>query len=714
MKNKGLNKLISLCLVLAMVMTMVLGMSVTAHPVDGSTVITVETNRAGYICAVKYSGLPADSIPNLRKLAAGDFALAGTNSVVYTTYVEGTSLKLNLVPFLPAAGGYSVTYTGSLPLSLDFSDKDVDATVLSAVVRPTVSYQVMQPSDPLHLGPNIIHDPDSPTGYTVKFLYGSPTATSVQFNGDLMLRNYSNPSDTTVYSPFDYKPGMMRTGAYKAEMQKLTSGDWAGYWYTELPLAAGANQYWFYENGVTTRWYPDPANPPIWGPSANTLTKRAYNSIYVPYDSKQNFEPLAARAASENPRTDGRTGTVTWEVIPGTDMTRYIGVYLPYGYDPQRTKPYKTIYMTPAYDQNESDFFGIGSCQNIMDNLLANGQAEDAVIITTTAAQNNTFLGTVDNGFAGLYNSVIPYVESHFNVSTKAADRAIGGHYTTAGSLINYDAMRFGYYLMLSTGSGSTIQNASNVQVPRYFFSNGYYEGALNMGTLPDTNAGYIYYKPAGGHDFNAWNQAITEYYKDLWKPETFVRTAPTSVLTTQADKVQAGQSFDVATSITANTNAVQLNYTFDATKFEYVGLKTADGVSVLNSKIGDGSASFTLMIPGNNARNIATLTLRAKVDAKLRNEWQTVNLAASCVLKDVSGDKSIVPVNGSASFTTIGVKGDTNADGNVDLIDLSNLIDWFGITSADSQWHNLYTFFDYNNNSQIDISEIALVAEML
>ena len=57
---------------------------------------------------------------------------------------------------------------------------------------------------------------------------------------------------------------------------------------------------------------------------------------------------------------------------------------------------------------------------------------------------------------------------------------------------------------------------------------------------------------------------------------------------------------------------------------------------------------------------------------------------------------------------------GDTNGDSIVDLLDLSDMIDWFGITSADAQWNSLYVFYDFNNNGQIDIGDIAVVAQML
>ena len=42
-------------------------------------------------------------------------------------------------------------------------------------------------------GPTIIADPDSPTGYTGHFVYYNPTATSVRFVADILLRDWENP-----------------------------------------------------------------------------------------------------------------------------------------------------------------------------------------------------------------------------------------------------------------------------------------------------------------------------------------------------------------------------------------------------------------------------------------------------------------------------------------------------------------------------------------
>ena len=143
-------------------------------------------------------------------------------------------------------------------------------------------------------GPTIVADPDSPTGYTGHFVYYNPTATSVRFVADILLRNWEDPTDTTIYQPSQYRPGLMRGGGgYDVEMTNAGNG----YWVTDVPLAAGANQYWFYVNNNTSLWVADPANSPIFAPDGLTgNARRAFNKVFVPYDAeKQNYAPLAAR-----------------------------------------------------------------------------------------------------------------------------------------------------------------------------------------------------------------------------------------------------------------------------------------------------------------------------------------------------------------------------------------------------------------------------------
>ncbi|WP_343256383.1 family 43 glycosylhydrolase [Ligaoa zhengdingensis] len=192
--------------------------------------------------------------------------------------------------------------------------------------------------------------------------------------------------------------------------------------------------------------------------------------------------------------------------------------------------------------------------------------------------------------------------------------------------------------------------------------------------------------------------------------------------LTTDAHNVKAGDYFNVNASFISEqaSNVVVLNYTFDGDKFEYANYTPADGIAVVDAQYGDGFAKITLMAPNYKVKQLGDIMLHAKEDAALNREQQGVQVNAEYVLIDGEGVKTIKEAAASTSFTTIGngttdpvVPGDTNDDGILDLIDLSNMIDWFGTTSGDEKW-DVLCFFDFNNNGEIDISDIAYLARQL
>src|SRR5690349_20100485 len=378
-------------------------------------------------------------------------------------------------------------------------------------------------------GPTIVKDPASPTGYTGHFVYYNPTATSVRFAADILLRDWDNPASPTIYQPSQYRPGLMRGGGgYDVEMTNAGNG----YWVTDVPLAAGANQYWFYVNNNTNLWVADPANSPIFAPDGLTGTaRRAFNKVFVPYDAeKQNYAPLAARQI-ENERPDSPKGT--WSYVPiqiGT-AARTLGVYLPPGYDANRAEPYKTIYMQHGGGQDQSDWMNMGDVPVIMDNLLQDGTTEPAVVITT----NTNYLGPVGDqavqgdAYPNLRNVVIPFVEANYNVSTEPIERAFAG--LSAGSfvtqnLIRDDADQFGYWGPWS-GGVSVPASTPDLAAPYILYGGGAWDfGLPNAGAVAalDQVAFVENSVVAGAHDFNAWNQLFTIFARDyLWQPEAFI-----------------------------------------------------------------------------------------------------------------------------------------------------------------------------------------------
>ncbi|QIG41189.1 hypothetical protein G5T42_08395 [Microbacterium sp. 4R-513] len=407
--------------------------------------------------------------------------------------------------------------------------KAVAALSLAAAMILSTAPLAAQADDvDLTPGPTVTADPNSPTGYTGHFVYYNPTATSVRFVADIRLRNWADQTDPTIYQPSQYKPGLMRGGGgYDVEMTNAGNG----YWVTDVPLAAGANQYWFYVDNNTNLWVADPANSPIFAPDGLTGTaRRAFNKVFVPYDdAKQNFAPLAARQI-ELPRADSPKGTWSYVEIPGlaplNGIPRTMGVYLPPNYDPNRAEPYKTIYMQHGGGQDQSDWMNMGDVPVIMDNLIQDGTTEPAVVITT----NTNYLGAANQGYPNLRNVVIPFVESNYNVSTDAIDRAFAG--LSAGSfvtqnLINFDADEFGYYGPWS-GGVSVRATTPNLAAPYILFGGGRWDFGLPnanaVAALDD--AGFIEnVVVAGAHDFNTWNQMFTTFARDyLWHPEAFIK----------------------------------------------------------------------------------------------------------------------------------------------------------------------------------------------
>ena len=373
-------------------------------------------------------------------------------------------------------------------------------------------------------GPVVVADSDSPTGYTGKFTYYDPNASQVYFCGDLNLSNFDDRSDTKTYSPAEYRPGLTRRGGsqFKQPMQKLDGG----YWYYELPLAAGANQYWF-NVGSSSRMMPDPANAPRWSPNSSA-TKDAYNCVYVPYDEKQDSELLKAREA-ELPR---ETEKGSWDYVPYKvgGNTFYMGVYLPYGYDENRAEPYKTIYLIHGWGQDESDWMGIGSAPNIMDNLIAEGRTEPAVVVSLP--NNNNSIGSQNDSYSALFNTVLPFVEENYNVSSDYADRAcaglsMGSRFTRA--VMEFNPLSFGYYGLFSCSETINV-NTPNLEKAHILIGVGVFDGsnyqnATSTNTQNMASGGFFSrtLNVAGAHDFNTWSQLLRMFAEDyLWKPYAF------------------------------------------------------------------------------------------------------------------------------------------------------------------------------------------------
>ena len=191
----------------------------------------------------------------------------------------------------------------------------------------------------------------------------------------------------------------------------------------------------------------------------------------------------------------------------------------------------------------------------------------------------------------------------------------------------------------------------------------------------------------------------------------TIVKTVPVELtLATNKPVVHPDEYFNVSVSFPGEmeSNLIKLSFTFDADNFEFAGYTPADGATLLTREYGAGYATVMVMVNDYGMESLGDLMLKAKDDTKVGSS--EVAATALFVERDGNLDKAVREGKGSYNQTT------SNAgtpEFVIDMIVLSNLIDAFGMTSADPGW-DLYSHFDYNGNGVIDISDIVTVAQMI
>ena len=423
--------------------------------------------------------------------------------------------------------------------------------VMLMILSVFATTSVASADNPPVQGPTVTADPNSPTGYTVTFVYYNPNATGVRLAGDLTLLDV-NIGSSTRFQPEEWQTGRYHAGG--VEFLRNMTVDAAGYWSVSIPLHAGGLSYWYRVDDPTQGWtnhriwdptctHPRPVTDPAYPITSTPFRIRNNNDVldvvYVPYADKMNDPVLQSRATYELPAADPtQRGTVQY--IPYTtilgDYGYHLGVYLPAGYDPNRAKPYKVVYLAHGIFGDETDFMIPINVPNILDNMIARGEIEPTVAVT----MGNHFTGTSvsfssynrTNAANNLVQTILPFIEANFNVSDKREGRAFGGFSyggSTGGIVLNSYPTTFGYYGFFSGNPSITTAQydviAASVGTNNLFafLGRGYFEGTIDsLNTIRDNfRAREIYSETAlvpGAHDGMTAGQLFTIFARDyLW-----------------------------------------------------------------------------------------------------------------------------------------------------------------------------------------------------
>ncbi|WHY02491.1 alpha/beta hydrolase-fold protein [Neobacillus sp. DY30] len=376
----------------------------------------------------------------------------------------------------------------------------------------------------------------SPTGYYATFIYEDETkaATKVELYSDTFHHFTIEDGFTRPYKPEEYKAGMFPAGGnadttYYVTMEKLGKNLWGA----RVPLSSGAFVYNFRitnPDGTTTARLDDPNNPTL----LNTATgiDSLSSMVYVPYNSKTMGTGEWLDRSVELPckNKNGKVKTVAYTGAAGD--TRGLAVYLPHGYNENRKKPYKVLYLSHGTSGdklgNELRWMNEGAVANIMDNLIADGTAEPFVVVTMN---NQDFGWDYKKIEEDQFEHIMPYIEANYNVYNTPEGRAYAGLSAggiTANRMYFNHADKFAYFGIWSyTVTGNELNNIgtySNLDKPSVMVGAGTWDFGLKpvqdlSAALTNEGIEHDYLEIPAAHDWEVWQLFYAKFVEDhLWK----------------------------------------------------------------------------------------------------------------------------------------------------------------------------------------------------
>ena len=366
---------------------------------------------------------------------------------------------------------------------------------------------------------NPVISPEINDDHTVTFRLEAPDASAVSVTGSLDANN--------AFANITY------------ELQKGDDGIWT---FTTPVLPSEFYRYYFSVDDVRTV---DPANAHAIRDVANI------SNVFLIEDGIADLYKV----------NDVPHGTVTfrWYDSPGNNKMRRLAIYTPAGYE-NNEKEYPVLYLLHGVGGDEEAWLGSGRESQIMDNLIAQGNAEPMIVVMTNGNVSQeaapgkgsdgfvkpTFMlpNTMDGKFEETFIDVMKFVENNYRTIDTKEGRAIaglsmGGFHTANISL--YYPNTFDYIGLFSSALG--VQPMGNTSSPVYGnqdeklkqqMKNGYKLYWMGMGVddmpmiyngnkdfrkkMDDIGMKYEYVETEGGHTWNNWRNYLSIFAQKLFK----------------------------------------------------------------------------------------------------------------------------------------------------------------------------------------------------
>ena len=370
--------------------------------------------------------------------------------------------------------------------------------------------------------PQIV-SPEVHSDNSVTFRLNAPGAGKVQVTGDFLPTMQKD----TPYGKFD-APGV-------ADLVKNAEGVWE---FTSDALQPELYSYTFIVDGMKM---PDPSNVFQIRDTATITNVFLVGGDYADY-YKVNDVPH---------------GTVSkvWYDSPTLGMDRRMTIYTPPGYE-KGDRRYPVFYLLHGMGGDENAWSELGRATQILDNLIARGEAEPMIVVMTNGnvdmegAPGETSLGftppttqlpkTMEGTFERHFPDVVRYVDSNYRTIADKEHRAIaglsmGGFHSLHISkeypdMFDYVGL-FSAAILPREGAVSPIYDnlegklaAQFADAPRlYWIAIGekdfLYDANKDYRKMLDVKGyRYVYRESPDGHIWKNWRIYLTEFVPQLFK----------------------------------------------------------------------------------------------------------------------------------------------------------------------------------------------------
>ena len=268
-----------------------------------------------------------------------------------------------------------------------------------------------------------------------------------------------NDDGTVTFSYKNEKAKKVLVDVQFAGRHEMTRDAATGLWTVTLgPAAPDMYPYCFIVDGISIM---DPENPQYFPNEGfkNSLLEIPSKTGSLPHDIKN--------------VPHGRLEYINY-YSQSLGATNHAVVYLPPGYMFSQDKEYPVFYLISGTTDTEEVYYKVGRVNYILDNLIADGSAEEMIVVLPYGNPYKLLpakadaVGVPQLQFGGdifskdLINDLMPYVEANYRTKNDADHRAIGG-FSRGGNQALFNGLshldKFAYLCSYSSFTSTDIPN---------------------------------------------------------------------------------------------------------------------------------------------------------------------------------------------------------------------------------------------------------------